>query len=484
MQEDETLQTLLVKVADLKEAVDELKEKQSSTRNELNELTSISTRLQNQAYKAEKDLDILQIQQQALEQESQRNMEDTTNKEAELSHFNEVTAGLQLRVDLAEKDFQRLVEFENNLQEQIKVTENELITVQESIIREGRKLDAKQNEYNLTKSMVDNLEGFPESIRFLKKNADWSKNAPLFSDILFCREEYRVAIENYLEPLMNHYVVDTYNEAIKAINLLSKATQGRAQFFVLDSYEQETLKTNVVKVSPTGGDLEGAVSGAIPALNVVEVEKHYQPLCDHLLRNVYLIDDNNEQSLNNAQLPDGVVLIGKSGKFNKSKHAMAGGSVGLFEGKRIGRAKNLEALLKVIKLIDIELTDFKSRFEGLQNKLSALKLSGKAAEIKQKQQELNLLNTELVTVKTRQEQYQAFIENSLNRKEDIARKIESIKDEKLALQPQLEELKAQKQTQNELLADKQSAFNELNEYVSVQSNAYNQENIRFLPAAK
>jgi chromosome segregation protein len=473
-QEDVNLQTLLVKVADLKEAVDELKEKQSSARNELNELTNISTRLQNQAYKAEKDLDILQIQQQALEQESQRNMEDATNKEAELSHFNEVTAGLQLRVDVAEKDFQQLVEFENNLQEQIKITENELTAVQESIIREGRKLDAKQNEYNLTKSMVDNLEGFPESIRFLKKNADWSKNAPLFSDILFCREEYRVAIENYLEPLMNHYVVDTYNEAIKAINLLSKATQGRAQFFVLDSYEKGAFKTNVA----TG--IEGVVSGAIPALNVVEVEKHYQPLCDHLLRNVYLVDDNNEQSLNNGQLPDGVVLIGKSGKFNKSKHAMAGGSVGLFEGKRIGRAKNLEALLKVIKLIDIELTDFKSRFEGLQNKLSAFKSSVKAAEIKQKQQELNLLNTELVTVKTRREQYQTFIENSLNRKEDIARKIESIKGEKLALQPKLEELKAQKQTQNELLADKQTAFNELNEYVSVQSNAYNQENIRFL----
>ena len=99
-------------------------------------------------------------------------------------------------------------------------TQIELNEVQEIIIRESRKFDAKQNEYNLTKSMVDNLEGFPESIRFLKKNTGWAKNAPLFSDILYCREEYRVAIENYLEPLMNHYVVDTYNEAIRAINLL------------------------------------------------------------------------------------------------------------------------------------------------------------------------------------------------------------------------------------------------------------------------
>jgi chromosome segregation protein len=484
VQEDETLQTVQLQLAELKAAVDELRLKQSASRNELNELTGINTRLQNQAYKVEKDLDILQIQQQSLEQESERNMEDATNKEVELSHFNEIVSGLESRVQIAETGYQLMVEFEDKLQEQIVSTETELNTVQETIIRESRKLDAKQNEYNLTKSMVDNLEGFPESIRFLKKNTEWAKNAPLFSDILFCREEYRIAIENYLEPLMNHYVVDTYNEAIRAINLLSSSAQGRAQFFVLNNYEAQDqshskslTETGAAKVSPTGGDLEGAK--AVPALNVVEVDKHYQPLCDHLLKNVYLVDDSNGQALNNADLPAGVVLIGKSGKFNKSKYAMAGGSVGLFEGKRIGRAKNLDNLLKVVKLIDIEVAEFKSRFEGLQHKLSELKSSGKAAELKQKQQDLNLLNTELITVKTRREQYQAFIENSLNRKADIADKISSIKDEMLALRPQLEELKAQKQTQSDLLADKQVAFNELNEQVTVQSNAYNQENIRF-----
>jgi len=485
-QEDENLETVRARVSDLKTAADELREQQTAARNELNELNGINTRLQNQVYKTEKDLEILQIQQEALEQESQRNMEDATNKEAELSHFNEVVAGLEVTVKTAELDYRETLNFEADLQEQIRGVEDEIKVLQENIIREGRKLDARQNEYNLTKSMVDNLEGFPESIRFLKKNTDWSKNAPLFSDILFCREEYRVAIENYLEPLMNHYVVDTYSEAIKGINLLSNATQGRAQFFVLSSYGTqtpsksptvgETLENEVLKALLAGDGLGGA---AIPALNVVEVDKHYQPLCDHLLKNVYLIDDHQEQALNNAELPAGVVVIGKSGKFNKSRYAMAGGSVGLFEGKRIGRAKNLEALLKVIKLIDVELTGFKNRFEELETKLTVLKKSGKTAEIRQKENHLNRLNTELVTVKTRQEQYQTFIENSLNRKDDIALKIESIKAEKLVLQPQLEELKSQKQSHNELLVEKQADFNELNEFVSVQSNAYNQENIRF-----
>jgi chromosome segregation protein len=466
--EDENLQAVQSKVTDLKEAVDELRQQQTEARNELNELTNINTRLQNQAYKAEKDIDILQIQQQALEQESQRNMEDATNKEVELSHFNQVVAELQARKETLDDEYQSSLEAENKLKEQITVTETGLTEIKDTIIKESRKLDAKQNEYNLTKSMVDNLEGFPESIRFLKKNTDWAKNAPLFSDVLFCREEFRVAIENYLEPLMNHYVVESYDEAIKAINLLSTASRGRAHFFILENYSE---------TAPTEPAFENA--GAVSALKVIEVDKRYTNLCNHLLKNVYLIDDDKDQQINNAQLPEGVVLIGKSGKFNKSKYTMAGGSVGLFEGKRIGRAKNLENLAKEIKGIENQLNGLKIRVDDLQSKLAAFKASTKTAELNEQQMIINRLNTELITVKTRQEQYQTFIENSLNRKEDIARKIATITEEMQNLHPLLAELKTQKQIQNDLLIEKQATFNELNEYVSVQSNAYNQENIRF-----
>ncbi|MFD2871662.1 chromosome segregation protein SMC [Mucilaginibacter ximonensis] len=466
-QEEENLDTISAKVADLKLTVDELRLQLSSARNSLNEMVSANNSLQNQAYKAEKDIDILQIQEQALEQESQRNMEDATNKKVELSHFNEVVAELQGRTEALQSEYEQELKREEELQEQIATVDAEAEKIKETIITESRKLDAKQNEYNLTKSLVDNLEGFPESIRFLKNNSEWAKNAPLFSDVLFCREQYRVAIENYLEPLMNHYVVDTYDEAIKAVNLLSNASRGRAQFFILSNYADSVSLP--FKEEPVGG--------RIPALNVVEVEKKYQPLVDHLLKNVYLASD--ESDLNNTQLTEGLVLIAQSGKFNKTRYTMAGGSVGLFEGKRIGRAKNLENLAKEIKKLEVELFELKTRSNELQTQSVSLKAAGKAQELVQKQGELNRLNTELITVKTRQEQYETFIENSLNRKDDIAKKIAGIKEEIATLQPLLIELKAKKEAQTELLAEKQAEFNELNEMVTVQSNAYNQENIRF-----
>uniref|UniRef100_UPI0035BBF8E2 chromosome segregation protein SMC n=1 Tax=Mucilaginibacter sp. TaxID=1882438 RepID=UPI0035BBF8E2 len=466
LQEEENLQTLTQRVAELKDAVDELRWSQADARNELNELNSVTNRLQNQAYKAEKDMEILHIQQQALEQESQRNMEDASNKEAELSHFNVAVAELENRAETLKGEHEFAVDAEAKLQEQITTTDEELKTVTNQIAVDSRKLDARQNEYNLTKSLVDNLEGFPESIRFLKKNTNWAKTVTLFSDILFCKEDYRVAIENYLEPLMNHYVVNNYEEAIAAINLLSNSAKGRAQFFILDNYESIPQKPIVF-------------DQGTPALSVVEVDDRYRALCTNLLQHVYLVNDQSETDINAAQLPDGIVLIGKSGKFNKSRHTMAGGSVGLFEGKRIGRAKNLDNLLKEIKQAETRIAALRKQGDELQSKLAALKASTRADEIRQKQVALNQLNTELITVKTKQEQYQAFIENSLNRKQDIANKITSIQQEIQNLGPLLAELKTQRQIQSDLMLDKQQAFNELNEMVTVQSNTCNQENIRY-----
>ncbi|WP_345948101.1 MULTISPECIES: chromosome segregation protein SMC [unclassified Mucilaginibacter] len=468
LQEEENLETVSGKLADLKQAVDELRDEQTALRSELNELTSINNRLQNQIYQAEKDLDILRIQQQALEQESQRNMEDTASREVELSHFNQLVAELEYRTETAEGEHKAAVEFENQLQEQIKETDAGINQLKDKIAQQSRQLDAKQNEYNLTKSMVDNLEGFPESIRFLKKHADWARHITLFSDILFCREEYRIAIENYLEPLMNYFVVEDYDNAIKAINLLRNASRGRAQFFILNHYAA------IPDVSTQPANAEW-----MPALSVIEVEPRYRPLCNYLLRNVYLVNDASDNDLNASPVQQGIVLLGKSGRFSKSVLSMAGGSVGLFEGKRIGRAKNLENLAKEIRQTEQQIGAYKAEQETLQSKLTALKASGKATEIQQKQQELNRLHTELVTVTTRREQYQTFITNSRNRKEDIAQKIRTIQDDELKLKPQLAELKTQKEIQSDLLLDKQQAFNELNEYTTVQSNAYNQENIRF-----
>lgn len=468
LQESQNLETLKASLEDQKLEVDELRLQQQSAKTGLDQLSKETAELQNQVYKLEKDLAILQIQKDALHQESHRNIADAQSKETELNEFNKVVSELELKQKAVQHELETNLKLEEELQESLKETEELVASQKEELNSVSRKIDAKQNEYSLTKSLVDNLEGFPESIRFLKKNTNWAKSAPLLSDILFCKEEYRIAIENYLEPVMNHYVVETQTEAVQAIRLLSDASRGRANFFVLDALQ--TVKRS--EISTTSDKL-------IPALEIIDVERKYQPLCEMLLQNVYLLISAEDEELTTEMPREQVVILSRSGKFSKSRTTMSGGSVGLFEGKRIGRAKNLENLAKEIKTLENKITNLKTSVGAESEKLIVLRNSSKKIIIQKLQQELNQLNNELISVKTKQEQYQAFIENSQNRKHDIELKIQAITEELQRTEPQISDLKNHQLEKSNALLQKQSAYNELSDLVNEKATVYNQNNIRF-----
>ncbi|KAA8486231.1 condensin subunit Smc [Arcticibacter tournemirensis] len=469
LQESEKLNAISSGLSEKKAELDEMRLQQQSSKTALDSFVKQNNELQNEVYKVEKDLTVLNIQKDALLQESRRNIADTESKETELNEFNKAISELDNKLKIKKEELEAAQMYEDDLELQIKSTDEQLNRHKEQLSAESRKLDAKQNEYNLTKSLVDNLEGFPESIRFLKKNTGWAKQAPLLSDVLFCKEEYRIAIENYLEPVMNHYVVETHAEAVQAIRLLSDSSKGRANFFILAALD----------AGPEPSALDMVGSNLIPALSIIDVEEKYSRLCRQLLRNVFILTTGDEEELGSI-LPDkNVVILSGSGKFIKSRITMAGGSVGLFEGKRIGRAKNLENLAKEIRALENKISVLKTSIEQEVQKSGTLRSSSKKEEIRLLQQDTNRLNNELISLQTRQEQYTTFIQNSQNRKQDIEQKIRSLNEELEKAGPELNRLKDKKQEMSNMLAEKQQAYHELAELVTERATAWNQENIRF-----
>ncbi len=469
LQESEILEKTRISTENQHQGINELRLEQQKSKAALDTISIENNELQNQVYKLEKEIAILNIQKEALHQESSRNMADTESKETELNEFNKVITELKSNLESKQKEFIQNKEHEDELDRQIRRSTEHLREQKEILNQESRKLDSKQNEYNLTKSMVDNLEGFPESIRFLKKNAGWTKQAPLFSDILFCREEYRVAIENYLEPVMNHYVVETQSEAVQAIQLLNDSSRGRANFFILEALTKAGKRPSI---NTDRKDL-------IPALEIIDADPKYRPLCEMLLYNVYLLQSGEENEFHSALPSEQVVILSKTGMFTKTRTGMSGGSVGLFEGKRIGRAKNLEKLSKEINIGETLIVNLKNSIAEEEIKLKDLGDSSQKDLLQQSQIEINSLSNDYTSVKTKQEQYLAFIENSLNRKQDITHKIASIGNELLASEPLLIELNVRKQIKQEQVLNNQQSYNELAESLNSRSALYNQENIRF-----
>ncbi len=451
----------------LKIEVDLLREDHQHSRSKLEAAQQQLQANQNIIYKNEKELEIVKIQKEGLEQEFARTNTETNLRKEEIVEFDKEIEKLEGLSKEKTELYNQLTHSEEALKASIEKAETEIQEMKDRFAKESRKLDAKQNEFNLTKSLVESLEGFPESIKFLKKNTDWSKNAPLLSDILFCQEDYRIAIENYLESYLNYYVVDTYQEAMAGIQLLGQSAKGKANFFVLESLKDTNPQSN-----------DGLADGLIQAMDVINVDYKYQKLAKHLLGNVLVINQNEELWINKDSDSQKVYLA-KSGKFNRTKVSLSGGSVGLFEGKRIGRVKNLEVLEQEIKDINHFIEEYNRDIDQMVFRLQDLKQSTKTNEISVMKDDINKVNTELISYKTRQEQYHNFINDSSVRKEDIQRKIEDYNHQLESMVPELELAVASKDELHTHVQDSQQLFNELSDKLAERSGSYNQRNIQF-----
>jgi len=110
--------------------------------------------------------------------------EDVVNKRKELDALQQSLDLLKTEKEQAETKLNNLREADENARQQLQQLEQAIEKKRLELTQETRTLDAKRNEYELTKSLVENMEGFPEAIKFLKKNPKWVKEAPLLSDII------------------------------------------------------------------------------------------------------------------------------------------------------------------------------------------------------------------------------------------------------------------------------------------------------------
>ncbi|MFO0508300.1 MAG: chromosome segregation protein SMC, partial [bacterium] len=280
--ERESAQSILTEITNKVEALRHEYESQKATtytlQGESDALRQVHRAKQEESFQLNKGLEIREIQVSTFKQELERTTTDTHQQSTSLAEFEKKL--VLLNEDIGQKNsyLEKLKREEEEVYQRIGSLEKTIDMIREEMTENSRKLDARQNEFQLTKSLVENLEGFPEAIKFLKKNVELTKNAPLLSDILSTTEEYRVAIENYLEPYLNYYIVDHEAHAYEAINILSDASKGKANFFILDAFE---------KFTPSPLQMYG---DAFPATQIIEFDPKYSKLMAFILDKVYVAE--------------------------------------------------------------------------------------------------------------------------------------------------------------------------------------------------
>ncbi len=401
-----------IKLAEQKEQLDQLRknaeEKRTvfdQKRSAVDALRQTQMQLQRSHFDAEKkvavaDTSIFNLQRSIAQiEEDQRQRTDT------LSRLEMDKKQKEQELDEKKAALEELKKHNEFTKEQILETQSALEKLRSELAEENRKLDSRQNEHDLLKSLIDKMEGYPESVKFLHNNKSWNYTAPILSDIIYVKEEFRAAVENVLEPYLNYYVVDNMQDGMTAIQLLDTNKKGKANFFLLDL------------VNSHENAVSGKVSNAICAMDVIEIDPKYQHLAGHLLSNVFIAE--NDDAFQNS---NGHVILEKTGKYVKGKYSLTGGSVGLFEGKKIGRAKNLEKLAEGIVIQQGKVAELKSVITQKSNEVIAFNEQLKENYIQQTQQVINeLINTSYAI--------QNKIENNLHQQEVADRRLEEMREQ-------------------------------------------------------
>ncbi len=440
-------------------------------RNNLEEARNTYALSNNKIAETEKLIAVKDSQYEALQRSAQQSMFENEERMKTLDTLRADIEQTESKIEKQKMLVEDLRRKEEDNLEKISLLEEKTEQLRQELTNKNRILDAKNNEFKLTKNMIDNLEGFPESIKFLKKNVNWLKDTPLLSDIIYSEEKYRVAIESVLQPYLNNFVVDTENEALNAIDILSQSAVGKASFLILDYFKN--LATNTA---------QPALSNAKPAIDVVQIDEKYQPVLRYLLNGIYIAQEGTDvnqlfQQLDNKK---DVFVISHTGHLLKSDKQISGGAVGLFEGKRLGRLKNLEILEKEIKELETEVMNLKKVTQDNYNELQHLKVNSFRNVIERESNQLQQFEKELVAKKSKIESEENSIGKISSQEQALRIQMEQLQLEMDPLKQVLAEAVRTTQQHKSALDNLENDFRRANEQYNQLSQTFNQANIQFI----
>ena len=447
-------------LVNLKDAVEQKRKVFDEKRSNIDELRKDNQAIQRNQFEAEKQVAVADTSIQNLQRSIHQLQDEKLQRQTQVQQLEADKKVKEQELEQKKVDLQQLQDHQEFTKEQILQSQNMLEGLRSELAEENRKLDSKKNEHDLLKSLIDSMEGYPESVKFLHKNADWNYEAPLLSDIIYVKEAYRAAVENVLEPYLNYYIVNNLQEGLQAIHLLDDNKKGKANFFLQDKF--------------TAFEQTYQPAGTIPALSVVEIDSKYSNLAKHLLGNVFIAE--NEDALQNS---NGAVVLEKTGKYVKGKYSLTGGSVGLFEGKKIGRAKNLEKLIEEINTQDALVTVLKTSINAKHNEVIAFNEQLKENAIKQTQQDINNLTNQVFSLQNKLENLLHLEETSTKRVEDFQGQLQDNHDAIESTRTALEKFNTQLHELSEKIGIVEQDYTLAEQDYTNATHTYNDSNLQF-----
>jgi len=462
--ESEALEELRDQLETLRDTLDEKRSAFDEKKQSLEQQRNNLQQFQRRQFDAEKKVAVADTSVMNLQRSIHQIQEERAQRAQQIAQLGREKQETEALSQEKQAELQALIARQEEVKHKILQGQEQLETLRAQSVEQNRKLDARRNEHDLLKSLVDSLEGYPDSIKFLKKNKDWNSEAPLLSDVFVVKDEYRTALENVLDSYLNYYVVEHMEEAARAVHLLDNNKKGKANFFLLDQFNGSSRPA-------------AAQDGLTPALSVVNVDKQYQALAEHLLGHVYIAE--SEDVLTRADVHNGNVLIEKNGKVLRGKYTLGGGSIGLFEGNKIGRAKNLERLAAEIGELAESTTALRQQISETQTMITGFNQELNDKAIEQCRNEINRLNNQSINLAHRIENFEHLNQTGAKRLQDLEEQLADTQENISGTRGELDEINTELQALHTAIQKAAEEFAMVEQDFNMAQQQYNNQNIQY-----
>jgi chromosome segregation protein len=177
----------------------------------------------------------------------------------------------------------------------------------------------------------------------------------------------------------------------------------------------------------------------------------------------------SEDALENS---NGFVVLEKNGKYVRGQYSLFGGSIGLFEGKKIGRVKNLEKLQEQIASQNYVVEKLKEEIQARHNEVIAFNEDLRETAISDTEFEIQQLTNQVFSLHNKLENLHGLQNQSQHRMEELNLQLQQTHSSIEGVRIDLQHLNEELQLNANRLKDAEETY-------QVEENSYNEANNQY-----
>ena len=391
----------------------------------------------------------------------QEREEISTKKTAVLDALAQAKAKLQTQVQSYFQHQKNLEALKENYQKQEKM-----------LYQAYQYLQQSKSRKEMLEEMEEDFSGFFQGVKeVLKARTHTLKGIEgAVAELISVPKQYETAIETALGAAMQHIVVDTEENARKAIGFLKQHTFGRATFLPLNVIKGKQVAANLLQTVQQHPDFIGT------AASLIQFDGKFQDVISSLLGNVVITHNLKGANELAKLLQYRSRIVTLDGDIVNPGGSMTGGGSKQKTNSLLSRKGELEELKEKIADMEVKTDKLENQVKSLkveiqsnEDDLELLRTTGESLRFKEQELKGDLreieveesnINERLSLYDMDKQQFKVEKETLGIRKKELAQLLENLVVEIAALDEEISKLSKQKSVES---TSKEALSSEIND---------------------